>query len=128
MNKALWTIQILLAAAFLMAGQMKVFNSYATLAQEMSWISHVPESAVRAIGILEIHAAIGLIFPSLFRVQPWLTPLAAAGLVLTMGCATILHLMIGEGALITPNIVLGSMATFVAWGRHKWEPLFPKSG
>jgi putative oxidoreductase len=55
-----------------------------------------------------------------------LTPLAAMGLLLTMLSAVGLHISIGEGHLIAPNILLGALATFVVWGRHKKHPIAAK--
>jgi hypothetical protein len=52
-----------------------------------------------------------------------LTPLAAAGLLLTMISAAALHIAIGEGQMIAPNIVLGAVAAFIAWGRYKRHPI-----
>ena len=69
------------------------------------------------IGILEVLGAIGLIVPSILKFKPALTPLAALGLLLTMICAAILHISIGELSMITPNLLLAGMASFVAWGR-----------
>jgi hypothetical protein len=48
------------------------------------------------IGIAEILAAIGLILPSLTRILPSLTALAAAGLMIVLSSATVLHLSRGE--------------------------------
>ncbi len=53
--------------------------------------------------------------------MPILTPLAAAGLVATMVGAGALHVWLGEPPI--PNLVLGALAAFVAWGRFKKAPI-----
>src|SRR5215831_18563801 len=117
MNIALWVIQILLALAFLMVGTVKVTQPKEALAKRMAWVNDASTPTVRLIGTLEILGAIGLILPMLTNILPWLTPVAAVGLVLTMIGAMIVHLRRGEGSRITVNIVLLAMAFIVAYGR-----------
>jgi uncharacterized membrane protein len=64
MNRALWTAQVLLAFAFLMAGRMTLVTPYEGLAADMAWVAHVPAAAVKLIGLLEVLAAVGLVLPS----------------------------------------------------------------
>jgi putative oxidoreductase len=123
MNKLLWGVQGLLAVAFFMGGGMKVVTPAAELAQQMNWVNHVPVMAVRVIGVLEVLGAIGLILPAALKIKPQLTPMAAAGLVLTMLGAIITHLVLNEPEQIVPGLILGSLASLVAWGRTKKVPL-----
>jgi uncharacterized membrane protein YphA (DoxX/SURF4 family) len=123
MNIVLWVVQILLALAFLMAGIMKSTQPIVKLAVRMAWVKAMkPPQLVRLIGILEILAAIGLILPAVTGILPWLTPVAAIGLVLTMIGAMIVHARIGEGSRIAPNIVLLLLAAFVVVGRFAVMP------
>lgn len=118
MNIVLWIVQILLALAFLMAGTMKATQPLDKLAVRMKWVNAMkPPQLVRLIGILEILAAIGLILPAVTGILPWLTPVAAAGLVLTMIGAIIVHTRIGESSRVAPNIVLLLLAAFIVVGR-----------
>jgi hypothetical protein len=55
-----------------------------------------------------------------------LPTLAATGLLLTMHSAGAMCIAIGEGHMIAPNIVLGVVATFIAWGRYKRHPIAVK--
>ena len=123
MNKLLWIVQSLVGVAFTMAGAMKLSTPYDALAEQMSWVPHVPAMTVKLIGLVEVAGGLGLILPSAFRIKPGLTPLAAAGLVCTMVAAAGLHISIGEAAHIAPNLVLGSLAALVAWGRHRRAPI-----
>jgi DoxX-like family len=51
MKYVLWVLQVLLGLAFLAAGGMKLIQPYAELAQQMAWVSDVPEVLVRFIGV-----------------------------------------------------------------------------
>lgn len=124
MNIALWIVQILLAVVFLMAGFMKVSQSKEALIEKgLDWVDGIPLGAVRAIGIVEILGAIGLILPALTGILPWLTPLAAVGLALTMVGAGILHLSRKEYQGVVTNLILLLLALFVAYGRFVLVPL-----
>lgn len=117
----LWVVQGLLALAFLMSGSMKLTTPYETLAAQMAWAKLFSPTTVQAIGVVEVAGALGLILPSALRILPILTPLAASGLVLTMLGAAATHLSIGEPPI--PNVVLGGLAAFVAWGRFRKAPI-----
>ena len=123
----LWIAQVLLAAMFLMSGFMKVAQPIETLSQSLPWAAQVPETLVRFIGAAEILGAVGLILPSLLRIQPKLTPIAAIGLGLVMLFAIAFHVSRGETPVIGMNFVLIAIAAFIAWGRFKKAPITPKS-
>jgi uncharacterized membrane protein YphA (DoxX/SURF4 family) len=116
MNTALWIVQGLLAALFFAAGAFKV-TQYDKANKAMSWVRHVPRGFVTLVGVLEVLAAIGLVVPWATGVMPWLTPLAALGLVLTMIGAIFTHIRLHEAKLSVAPLVLGLLAAYVAWGR-----------
>lgn len=116
MNIALWVVQALLALAFLMAGSMKAFQ-YEKAKATMAWVKDVSKGLVSFIGLAEILGALGLVLPAVLGLPAILTPLAAAGLVLTMLLAAGFHLKRGENQAIVANLVLGALAAFVAYGR-----------
>ncbi len=122
MNIVLWIVQVLLALAFLMAGILKVSQPLEKLAERMGWVRSVPPGAVRVIGTLEILGAIGLIVPALLGILPWLTPLAGAGLALTMVGALALHVSRKEYSQLAPAGVLLLLAVVVAVGRGVLVP------
>lgn len=127
MKYALWIVQVLLALAFLASGAMKLLTPMYQLAANMAWVNAVPELLVRFIGLAEVAGALGLILPAATRIQPQLTPLAAAGLALIMVLASIFHLSRGETFMLAPNGVLFLLAVFVAYGRWKWAPIAPRN-
>ena len=123
MNIVLWIVQIVLALAFAMAGIMKVTQPVNRLETRMGWVKDVGPRGVRLIGSLEILGAIGLILPAITGIWPWLTPLAAAGLALTMVGAMITHGRRGEYSSIGANLVLLLLALFVVYGRFVIVPI-----
>jgi putative oxidoreductase len=126
MKYALWIVQILLALAFVAAGFMKLTTPVEQLAQNMVWVTDVPVWLLRFIGLAEVAGGLGLVLPALTRIQPQLTPLAAAGLALDMLLAAGFHLMRGEFGYIVPNLVLLALAAFVAYGRWNLLPIAPR--
>jgi putative oxidoreductase len=122
----LWVVQAILALLFGFAGVSKTTQPIAQLAQQLVWPGDVPPGLVRFIGLSELLGALGLILPSLTRIKPGLTPLAAAGLVTVMVLASAFHLTRGELGGVAFNLVLGSAAAFVAWGRYRKAPIAPR--
>lgn len=122
---ALWSAQILLAVAFAMAGGMKVTIPIAELVKKApSMAGYV--ALIRFIGWSELAASVGLVLPALTRIAPYLTPLAASGLVVVMISAFALHVSRGELAELPVVIGLGGLAAFVAWGRYTRAPIAPR--
>ena len=123
MNILLWIIQILLALLFLFAGGMKLILPIEVLTS-MGPPNQVqlPGLFIKLIGVCEVLGALGLILPGLFRVKTWLTPLAAAGLVIIMIGAVAVSLKLGVGAALLPFVV-GLLLAFVAYRRRRVAPL-----
>jgi uncharacterized membrane protein YphA (DoxX/SURF4 family) len=122
MNRALWIVQTLLALVFLFAGATKLILPIEVLTSMGSPNQiALPALFIRFIGVAEVLGAAGLILPRLLRIRPGLTPLAAAGLVIIMIGATSITLASGEvGSAVVPLIV-GILASFVAYGRRSTQ-------
>src|SRR5215217_774236 len=84
MGIALWVVQVLLAGAFVVSGATKLSQPKEKLLKNWAWVEDFSQGSVRIIGTLEILGAIGILLPELRGIVPWLTPLAALALVLTM--------------------------------------------
>lgn len=125
MDPIIWVAQIVLALLFFMAGIMKITQPVDKLQARMSWVESInPRNLVKVIGLIEVLGAIGLIAPAVTGILPTLTPLAAAGLVVTMIGALTLHLSRRDAfANTAPSIVLLALAIFVAYGRFVAVPL-----
>jgi uncharacterized membrane protein YphA (DoxX/SURF4 family) len=118
MNIALWIIAGLLAVVFLASGAMKVIQPKEKLAASgFGVVEDFSAGAVKAIGALEILAAVGLILPAALDIAPVLVPLAAVGVVLLMVGAVIAHLRRNETQAIVVPLALLAVAVLVAWGR-----------
>jgi uncharacterized membrane protein YphA (DoxX/SURF4 family) len=116
LNLILWIVQAILAAMFLMAGMMKAFQ-YERAKATLPWVKDVPKGLVTFIGVSEMLGGVGVVLPLLTGILPWLTPLAAAGLMLIMLLAMIFDARRGEGSAILFNLVLFALAGFVLYGR-----------
>lgn len=119
MTYALWTMQILLFALFLVTGGMKVMTPPAQLSAMMG----LPGALLVFVGVSEILGAFGLILPGVFRFKTGLTPLAAAGLSVVAACAFIFHIATGDIANSPVAAVAAVLAGFVAYGRWLLAPL-----
>ena len=118
MNVVLWIIAALLAVAFLGSGAMKLLRTKEQLkAAGMGWTDDWPAGAIRAIGGLEVMAAIGLILPPALDIAPILAPLAATGLAVIMVGAIVVHSRRRENPMVISNLALLVLAVVVAWGR-----------
>ena len=117
MGIALWVVQVLVAAAFVVSGATKLSQPKEKLLKKWAWVEDFSQGSVRIIGSLEVLGAIGIVLPSLTGIVPSLTPLAALGLVLTMIGAALTHLRRAEYGGIAVNAVLLILAAFVAYGR-----------
>jgi hypothetical protein len=117
-NVTLWVVQGLLAALFLMAGVSKLVMPIEAMTQQIPF----PGWFLRFIGTAETLGALGLILPCLTRIKPYLTPLAASGLIVIMtGAVTLSLATMGAAAAVLP-FVAGTLAAFVAYGRTRLAP------
>jgi uncharacterized membrane protein YphA (DoxX/SURF4 family) len=123
LNYVLWTIQVLLAALFLFAGVMKFVMPVAEMTKQMP----LPGWFLWFIGVAEVLGGLGLILPSLLRLKPHLTPLAAAGLVVIMIGAIVVSEMTGGAKAALFPLAIGLLAAFVAYGRWRLWPIPAKA-
>ena len=114
---SLWVVQCLLAAAFGLAGIMKITSPMEKLLEAgMTFVSSYEVATVRFIGWSELLGALGLILPSALRIKPILTSVAALCLAF--------HMMNNEPYIAT--IVFFVLCLFVSWGRYKKAAIFAK--
>jgi uncharacterized membrane protein YphA (DoxX/SURF4 family) len=117
MNVALWIAAGLLAVAMVGSGAIKAIQPKDKLRAQMGWVDDWPGWAVKAIGVLEVLAGIGLILPPLVDIAPVLAPIAAAGVAVIMVGAIVVHARRKEYPGLPVNVILLALALFVAWGR-----------
>ncbi|MEZ0069977.1 putative membrane protein YphA (DoxX/SURF4 family) [Streptacidiphilus sp. MAP12-20] len=118
MNLALWIVAGLLAVVFLTASTTKLLIPKEKLAAYPAggWVEDFSAGSVRAIGAVELLAAVGLLLPATLDIAPVLVPLAAVGAALLMAGAVITRLRRHEAAVVVDLVYL-ALAVFVAWGR-----------
>jgi len=104
---ALWSLQILVAAAFLMAGFAKL-SGQPMMVQTFGKIG-VGQWFRYVTGSIEVVSAILLLVPRL-------VPVGAALLVGTM-CGAVLTHLVKIGGSPVPALVLGCLATMILWVR-----------
>jgi uncharacterized membrane protein YphA (DoxX/SURF4 family) len=68
--------------------------------------------------LFDILGGLGVLLPSLTRVKPWLTVIAALGCVALQASAIGFHILRGEAANTPFNFLLVALSLFVAWGRR----------
>jgi uncharacterized membrane protein YphA (DoxX/SURF4 family) len=124
MNILLWVLQTLLAVAFFAHGVL-FLNPPAEMVEQMN--ASIPPALRIFIGVAEVMAAIGITLPGITRINPWLVSGAAAGLMMVMVSATILHTVRGEVSSAATTAVLLALATFVAYMRWKVKPIAPRT-
>jgi putative oxidoreductase len=124
MSRLLWLLQSILALVFLFSGTFKLALPIEVIQSQLP----LPELYIRSIGVLETLGALGLILPALLRIQPSLTPLAAACLAVLLTGATLLTPAL-TGGQIAPAVlpfVLGVLNVVVAYGRGRIAPIAPR--
>jgi hypothetical protein len=119
MNLTLWIAAGLLAVVALSGGFSKTFVPKEKLAKlpGARWVGRSSVGFVKALGILELLAAVGLILPALLDIAPVLVPLTAACWILLMIGAVVTHLRDGEARFVALNLLYLALAAYVAWGR-----------
>jgi uncharacterized membrane protein YphA (DoxX/SURF4 family) len=115
MNVFIWIVTGAVAAAFVLAGVMKLTQPKPALVSSgQGWAEDFPESTIKVIGLLEVLGVAGLILPGAFDVAAWLVPTAAIGLAITMVGAAFTHARRGEFQNVAVNLVLLVGLIFVA--------------
>ena len=111
---ALWIATGLLALVFLAAGVTKSTTPREKLVPKMAYMADLSDGQARTVGILEFLGALGLVLPAATGILPWLTPVAAFALALTMAGGAALHIKRKES--FVPALVLGILALVVGIG------------
>jgi uncharacterized membrane protein YphA (DoxX/SURF4 family) len=118
MNIALWVGQILLAFVCVVSGSMKSTQSRERMIETGQTAAKiVPLPYMRAAGVTELFAVLGLILPWATGVARVLTPLAAVGFGVTMILAATVHTRLREPRNVATNMALLAVCVFVAIGR-----------
>jgi len=119
MDRMLWIVAGLLAVVYLFSGTVKLILPKEKLAAAPAggWVNDFGAGTVRAIGVLELLGAVGLVLPAAIGIAPGLVPLAAVGLAVLMSGAVITRVRRHEPKPMVADLVYLGLAAFVAWGR-----------
>lgn len=123
----IWVAQVLGAAAFVMAGVMKTTTPITELSAMIPWTGEYSVTFVRTIGLIDLAGGLGLLLPSLTRILPRLTVLAAALCVVLQIFAIVFHSLRGELFVLPMNAIYIGLAIFILWGRGWKAPIAPRS-
>jgi uncharacterized membrane protein YphA (DoxX/SURF4 family) len=123
LNILLWIAQVILCGMFLMAGTMKLITPDDDMMKNMPDATEGFLKFIRFVGVCEVLGGIGMILPSLLKIKPILTPIAAIGIAITMIVAVGIHISKGETSATITTVVLALLAIFVIWGRFKAAPI-----
>tara|TARA_B100001113_G_C20987382_1_gene568861 strand:+ start:320 stop:736 length:417 start_codon:yes stop_codon:yes gene_type:complete len=124
LNISLWILQIVIGTSFLIIGITNIITSNEDLiTMGFTYIAHVPALVPKIAGISEVLGGIGLILPSVTRIQPQLTVWAAIGLILVCILAIMIYLWLGEWSNIPSPVITVGMLAFIVWGRNYKLPI-----
>jgi hypothetical protein len=112
-------VQVLLSLTFVGTALWKVFTPIPQLATMITWAGEVPAPFFYLTALLDLLGGLGVLLPSLTRIRPGLTVLAALGLVALQVGAIVFHVSRGEAADTPFNVLLVALAGFVAWGASR---------
>lgn len=122
----LWVAQGLLALTFAGTAVWKVATPIPALAAMIPWAGQVSPGFLYMTALFDFLGGVGVLLPSLTRIKPGLTVLAALGCAALQVAAIVFHLSRGEGANTPFNFFLVALSSFVAWGRWTKAPIAPK--
>ncbi|MGC0143517.1 DoxX family protein [Pseudactinotalea sp. Z1732] len=125
MHITLWIIAGLLSAAYLIGGASQLLMSkekYRSYAESQHWVDDFTPGHIKAIGVIKIVGAVGLVLPAAVNVAPVLVPVAACGLMLVMAGAATTRFRRSEWKFLIGDLVFLSLFALVAWGRFSLEP------
>lgn len=114
---AVWSTQGLLSLTFTGTAFWKVLTPIAQLATMIPWAGEVSPVFLYATAFFDLCGGLGILLPTLTRIQPRLTVFAALGCAALQVCATVFHLSRGEVRNTPFNVFLFALSLFVAWGR-----------
>jgi uncharacterized membrane protein YphA (DoxX/SURF4 family) len=123
MNILLWVLQVLAAVLYGASGVMKVFL-FDKVSEGVPSFGAMPRGVWKALGILELVCAVGLIVPDALHWHPALTVVAAAVLAIESLVFIWVHAKYRETTTILLSAVLGLLMAFLVYGRMFLKPMF----
>ncbi|MGO1972699.1 MAG: DoxX family protein [Propionibacteriaceae bacterium] len=124
MDTVLWIATIILAVMMAVAGLTKAVRTTDQLhASGLTYVEDFPGGFIRALGMVEVLAAVGLTLPGLLGIAPILVPITAVCVAITMVGAIVVHQRRSETKSLAMPLGLLALAIFIAIGRLGPWPL-----
>lgn len=119
MNLTLWIVAGLLAVVFAAGGVAKLTMPKEKIADAPGggWVEDFSPGAVKALGVVDLLAAVGLVLPAALDIVPVLVPIAAVGVVALMVGAVVVRVRHGGRGAIAVDLTYLGLAAFVAVSR-----------
>jgi uncharacterized membrane protein YphA (DoxX/SURF4 family) len=119
MNITLWIVAGFLAVVFVAGGIGKLVVSKEKVVglPGAGWVQDFRPETLKALGVLDVLAGIGLVLPAALGIVPVLVPLAATGIVLLMIGAVVVRLRHGGAEAIVFDVTYLGLAAFLAVAR-----------
>ena len=125
LNVGLWAVQGLLSLTFVGTSIWKVVTPIPQLAAMIPWAGQVTPAQLYGTALFDLLGGLGVLLPSVTRIKPGLTVLAALGCAALQVSAIVFHISRGEAANTPFNFFLVALSLFVAWGRRR-SPIAPR--
>lgn len=122
MHRTTWGLQLLLGLYFVATGVIHLVVPEG-LPDPLTWMYDLSTPVHWTAGLAEIAGGLGLVLPAATRIAPWLTPLAASGLVAVMLPAAVWHATRGEVQSIVGNLVVTALLVLVVHVRTRRHPI-----
>ncbi|NUR85387.1 MAG: DoxX family protein [Nonomuraea sp.] len=123
MRTLVWIFSGLAAFFFVSTGLLKVT---ATPAELTALYAPIPVALLKVAGLAEVVGGLGLVVPAATRILPFLTPVAAGGLVLTMILAINTNLVVGQYTPILIALPYLAAAAAILWARSTRYAIAPR--
>ena len=122
MNILLWVLQVLAALMYAASGVMKAFL-FDKVSEGVPSFGALPREAWKALGILELACAVGLVVPDVLHWHTGLAVVAAALLAFESIVFVWVHSKYREMTPIVMSGVLGLVMAFIVYGRLFLKPI-----
>jgi len=107
-------LQLVLAFVFASAGMFKIALPPQELARRLgSWVEHRSSMSIKAIGLVEVIAGIGILLPGTMSIPAAFMIVPASTMIVTMVCALWVHARNHEPFRMFASLVVASAATVV---------------
>ncbi|MDN5881240.1 MAG: hypothetical protein L0H37_02600 [Nitrosospira sp.] len=127
LRAGLWLAQVLLAGVYLPTGIVALALPASQVLTLVPWASHLSGAMLTFFGAVNVAAGLGVLLPSLTRVGPSLTVIAAVCSAILQVFAMFFYAILGGLAVMLPVILtVFTLSVLVAWGRSDKASITPR--